>query len=284
MENGRGEGLDHLVSVPVDLVYSGDIAFCYAVTGLSGAASCFPSPFTLVTKEHLHSHATYSTPHNWEQPGCQFAYRNPEQLYKSWAACSRYTRNGGIPAKNARYHLGVKAAPLIPFPEGIKDFLGTFAPFPLHTELGINGVFLVDHMVTVCRIGDNLATEAELEFLSDLLEHEAGLEDQEEQEQDIVTTPLLLARRQEETAVAVASAELNEVKGQLEDELGVMVREQSFRERLVAAAKGEEGREELEAVCRQEGHPYLMRKFREQTRNLSCHLHCLLTGIDWGIS
>ena len=110
-----------MVNVAVDIVYSGDMACCYEQLGLSGAAGCFPSPFTLVTKEHLHAHATSNTPHNWEQPGCQFAYRNPEQLYKSWVACSRDTRNGGIPAKNARHHLGVKAAPIIPFPEGIKD-------------------------------------------------------------------------------------------------------------------------------------------------------------------
>ena len=132
-------------------------------------------------------------------------------------------------------------------------------------------------MVTVCRIVDEMATEAELESLSDLLEHELGLEEQEED--GTVTTPLAQARKQEETAVAVASAEVREVEVKLEEELGFMAREQSLKERLVAAAKGEEGREELEAICRREGHPYFMRKFRENNRNLSCYLHCLLTGM-----
>ena len=229
-------------------------------------------------KEHLHAHATSSTPHNWEQPECQFPYRNPAQLYKSWAACSRDTRNGGIPAKNARHHLGVKAAPIIPFAEGIMDFLSTFAPFLLHVELGFIGVFFMNHMVIICRIGDKKATEAELESLSDMLEYEISLEDEELGEES-VATPLAQARRQEEMAVAVASAEVREVEGQLEEELGFMAREQSLKERLVAAARGEEGREELEAICRREGHPYLMRRFREQTRDHSCYLHCLLTGM-----
>ena len=199
------------------------------------------------------------------------------QLYKSWAACSRDTRNGGIPAKNARHHLGVKAAPIIPFAEGIKDFLSTFAPFLLHVELGFIGVFFMNHMAIICRIGDKKATEAELEWLSDMLENEICLEEQELGEES-VTTPLAQARMQEETAVAVASAEVREVEGQLEEELGFMAREQSLKERLVAADKGEEGREELEAICRREGHPYLMRRFREKNRDLSCYLHCLLTG------
>ena len=196
-------------------------------------------------------------------------------------ACSRDARNGGIPAKNARHHLGVKAAPIIPFPEGIRDFLGTFAPFPLHLELGINGAYFMDHMVTVCRICEKKATEVELESLSDMFEYDVCLEEQEELGEEIVATPLAQAKRQEETAVAVASAEVREVKSKLEEELAVMAREQSLKERLVAAAKGEEGREELEAVCRQEGHPYLMKRFREQTRNLSCYLHCLLTGMQF---
>lgn len=86
------------------------------------AASPPPSP------SYLHSHATSNTPHNWEQPGCQF--HDPEQLYKRWVACRRDSRNGGNTAKNARLHYGVKAAPIIPFGEGIKDFLGTFLPLP----------------------------------------------------------------------------------------------------------------------------------------------------------
>ena len=126
------------------------------------AASPPPSP------SYLHSHATSNTPHNWEQPGCQF--HDPEQLYKRWVACRRDSRNGGNTAKNARLHYGVKAAPIIPFGEGIKDFLGTFLPLPPEPGARPEWRLLVDRMVTVCRIGDKRATEAKLESLSDLLE------------------------------------------------------------------------------------------------------------------
>lgn len=48
LENGHLEVEAQMVNVLVDVVYSGDMAWCYEVLGLSGATGCFPSPFSLV--------------------------------------------------------------------------------------------------------------------------------------------------------------------------------------------------------------------------------------------
>ena len=83
------------------------------------------------------------------------------------------------------------------------DLLSTFATFLLDVKLGLDGVWLLDHVVVICRICDKQATEAELENLTDLLEHEACGDEQEQEEQDsavgdTMAMPLLQARMQEE--------------------------------------------------------------------------------------
>jgi hypothetical protein len=154
-----------LINRIVMLIWAGDMAALYMLLGLSGAAGHYPSLYTLVTKAHLRAHANHLRPHNWEEKDCRFPFRYPEQLHSSDQACSRDTRNGGDKAKNAHWHLGSKAAPLIPFPKGIKDLLSLLAPCLLHIDLGIVGKFFLDHAEVMCRILDKTASEAELALL-----------------------------------------------------------------------------------------------------------------------
>jgi hypothetical protein len=268
-----------LHNVPVDIVNVCDMAYAYIKLGLNGASSLWPSPFTLVTREHLGNHAIDGKPHNWEN--CRSPYRYPGHIYKSWVACSQDPRNNGDPVKNAKHHFGSKASPVMTFAEGIRDLLSTFAPFLLHIDLGVIGVWFLNHAQLVARIIDQQASEAELLELSDMLAQEMEEEEQEDTGSASggnAATPILLERKKLEAELKIASTELLDVKAELEGEREVMASQENFRECLVAVSKGDEGREQLLSIGRQLGHPYCLVGFNKSTKNLACFPHCLLTG------
>ena len=130
VENGQLEVQAQLVNVPVDIIYSNDMAFCYEVLGLSGAAGCFPSPFTLVPKEHLHAHATSSSPHNWEQPGCQFPYRDPEQLYQELGGLQQGLQEWRQPGQERSPPLRRQGGPHHPLWRGHQGLPRNLCPLP----------------------------------------------------------------------------------------------------------------------------------------------------------
>ena len=118
------------VRVTVNVTFPGDMMGTYCFQGLSGPSGILPSPYTLVPAAHLKGHATSGLPHNWEQECCIFPYRDPEDLFRNWVACSRDPRNQGNPAKNAKYHFGSKACPILQLPSSVNNFLEVFPPFP----------------------------------------------------------------------------------------------------------------------------------------------------------
>ena len=268
-------------TMPVDIVHSGDMAWAYTELGLNGATSRTPSPYTTVTSAHLASPHL----HNWEQPGCMFPYRTAESLIRNWVACSRDTRNGGSVVKNAKNHMGSMASPILPFPPGHKDFLGSLAPFLLHLDLGICGKFLVDHMVIVCRIHDKLAVEEELQHLTDMLAEEIPEQEGEErkEEEEELQTPILAEQRRQAAEVAVAAAEQQLAVASLEQEREVLVTQETFKEVVMAAAQGPAGREVLLEMSKKTGASYLHKRFKASCRHLSCAPHCLLTGKPDGV-
>ena len=273
-EAGQEHGGDEaeLVTLPVDVIHVSDMAGHYSLLGLSGAAGVFPSPITLVPKEHLASHATSGLPHNWEQEECRFALRTPENLHRDALLCSMDRRNNGVATKNARYHNGSKAAPIIPFAPGVRDLLSTIGLPLLHMELGILGKWQLDHMQLNARIIDQKGNEAELQLVTDLLLDETGLKE------ELATTPAQLERLLEDARLAAVATELDLAKTSLQVEQSLALQEGSYRDRLVAVGKGEAGRKELLALCRREGHQHRYKKFETAARNLACHPHCLLTG------
>ena len=273
-EAGPEDGGDRseFVTLPVDVVHVTDMAGDYSLLGLSGAAGVFPSPFTLVSKEHLASHATSGLPHNWEQEDCMFAPRTPENLHRDALLCSMDRRNNGVAAKNARNHNGSKAAPIIPFAPGVRDHLTTIGLPLLHLDLGILGKWLLDHMQLNARIIDQKGNEDELQLVTDLLLDETSLQE------ELATTPAQLERLLEDARLAAVATELDLAKTSLQVEQSLALQEGSYRARLVAVGKGEAGRKELLALCRSEGHQHRYKKFETAGRNLACHPHCLLTG------
>ena len=86
----------------------------------------------------------------------------------------------GQPCKNAKYHFGSKACPILQLPSSVKNFLEVFPPFPLHLDLGILGVWFLNHMIVICRIIDRTATVVALENLSDQTPEELDEEEQGE--------------------------------------------------------------------------------------------------------
>ena len=273
-EAGQEHGGDsaEFVTLPVDVIHVSDMAGYYSLLGLSGAAGIFPSPFTLVPKEHLASHTTSGLPHNWEQEDCRFALRTPENLHRDALLCSMDRRNNGVAAKNARNHNGSKAAPIIPFAPGVRDLLTTIGLPLLHLDLGILGKWLLDHMQLNARIIDQKGNEDELQLVTDLLLDETSLQE------ELATTPAQLERLLEDARLAAVATELDLAKTSLQVEQSLALQEGSYRARLVAVGKGEAGRKELLALCRSEGHQHRYKKFETAGRNLACHPHCLLTG------
>ena len=119
---------------------------------------------------------------------------------------------------------------------------------------------------------DKNASEEELLNLTDEWMGESSAEEQE------AATPILNERQQREAELTAAAREKEDIMDKLEWERQVMMKEDRFREYLVAAAKGEEGREELLSLSKVDGDSYKQKKFDSEARTLSCFPHCLLSG------
>jgi hypothetical protein len=266
------------VRLPVDISYAGDMAGFYMLLGLSGAAGLFPSLFTLVTKSHLAQHAQHDDPHNWENEKCIFPFRYPEQIKRNNQACSRDKRNGGAREKNARYHQGQKASPLIPFPKGLKDFLGLLSTLPLHVDLGVIGKWVIERGILQGRILDGKASEAELADINDQLLEERGEEEEGEGEPANAPRPGPITRErtrlQQELLKKALEKELAELEKEEKQE--ELVKLEVVLPRLVAGMEGDE--ETLLALAKKSGATYFKKKFRGDSKHLTCFSHCLLTG------
>ena len=286
-EKGEGDEVWEDHKVGVDVLGCGDLKNMFNELGLSGATSSYPGPYSHVPREHLKSHTLSDKPHNWEQPGCCFDRRTPQTLQDDWLACSQDTRNGGDPAKNAKFHHSVKARALVPFPKGVKDLLSTHAPSPLHIDLGLVGVGFLDHAELQARLLDKTATTEDVERLRNNPSDQAWYEEAGEDEQNLDgnsnTLPLnqaAMPQRQEDLEVAEAATELELAKSEIEQEAEVLQKAKSFMVRVKAVTRGPEGVQELNAIGRQEGEYYFKKRFKTTTRGFSCFPHCLLTGHD----
>lgn len=269
---GEGAGGEREVIMPVDIVHVTDMAGAFVMSGLSGASGRESSPFTHMTREHLGTCATAGRVHNWEQEGCVYPPRTPQTLHRNAVACSQDTRNNGDMAKNAKFHHSSKATPIIPFKADTTDMLGVYAPFLLHTDLGIAGKWWPDHAETVCRVMDKNASEEELLNLTDVWEDKSS-------EEQGAATPILNERQKQKAELTAAAREKEEITDKLEWERQVMMKEDRYRQYLVAATKGEEGREELLSLSKEDGNSYKQKKFDSKARrDLSCFPHCLLSG------
>ena len=263
----------------VHIQYAGDMAGFYALLGLSGAAGLFPSLFTLVTKAHLAEHANHDRPHNWENVECIFPFRSPAGTIRNAQACSRDKRNGGAMEKNARHHQGSKAAPIIPFPAGLKDFLDILSTCPLHVDLGVLGKWAIDRGLQTARILDGKASEAELADISDQLLEERG-EEEEEGEGEPANSPQPgpitreRTRLQQELLERALEKELAELENEEKQEQ--LVKLEVVLPRLVAVMEGDE--ETLLAISKKSGASYFKKKFKGDSQHLTCSSHCILTG------
>jgi len=277
------EEIQLLRRLAVDIRYAGDMAGFYMLLGLSGAAGLFPSLFTLVTKSHLAQHAQHDDPHNWENVKCIFPFRTPTGTIRNAQACSRDKRNGGAMEKNARYHQGSKAPPIIPFPDGLKDFLDILSTCPLHVDLGVLGKWAIENGILDGRILDGKASEAELADISDQLLEERG-EEEEGGEPANAPQPGPITRErtrlQQELLEKALEKELAELEKEEKQEL--LVKLEVVLQRLVAGV--EEDEETLLALSKRSGSNYFKKKFRGDSKHLTCFSHSEMPDIYRTIS
>ena len=122
----------------VNILYTGDLNHISMWSGLQGSAACFPSPFRLVTLDHLRNyHKDPGTaPHNRLNPDC-FKQEDFRQ-YKQEEYMNIIAKDPKHKRKNGRNSHSIIGQPLHPFEDG-QLIIEVCMPPGLHC---VQGVFL----------------------------------------------------------------------------------------------------------------------------------------------
>ena len=153
------------VTLPVDLLLGGDMAFVGEACGHSGSSAKYPSLYRYVTREHLQTCHRNGEPHTTTNPECQAILRTMEEMERDCLACQKASKNHpATMAKKAKYNHSIKGAALVP----ISDVLH-IAPACLHITLMI-GLAIIKLLEKRCDVLDGKADKSELATVWDTVE------------------------------------------------------------------------------------------------------------------
>ena len=158
-----------LVTLPLELLLGGDMAFVCEICGHSGSSAKYPSLYRYVTRQHLQTGHRNGEPHTATNPECQADFRTVEEMERDCLACQKASKNDpATMAKKAKYFNSIKGNLLIPI-------LTIFHIVPafLHISLMI-GLALVKLAEMKCDVLDGKADESEMATVWERVEETCG--------------------------------------------------------------------------------------------------------------
>ncbi len=132
-------------------ILNGDFAHLSAMLGHQGAMSKYPSPFTLITQDHLQNyHKDHPLePHNKENPNCVFPWRDSKSFQLNFMKGSTNDKN--CMRKDGKNNSSIIGPTLFPIPEGL-SILKNVVAGPVHITSGIFQILETEFRNDLCKL------------------------------------------------------------------------------------------------------------------------------------